>query len=94
MHRGEAMHRRSIYQMAEEMDLPAQAMGDWHLEITGGRQILLSGHKGIRSYSDTEICVEFRDCALRLQGRELGILSMTKTELLLRGTLDTVSLIR
>ena len=35
-----------------------------------------------------------RDCAVRLQGCGLGILSMSKSELLISGVLDSVSFIR
>ena len=83
-----------VYGAAEHMAFPAEVLGASLVEITGYRQILLSGHKGIRTYSQTEIIVDLRECAVRVQGSGLGIQSMTKTELLLRGTLDSGSFIR
>lgn len=83
-----------IYRAAEQMGLPSEVIGASQIEITGCRQILLCGHKGIRSYSPTEIIVELKDCAVRLVGCGLGILTMTKTELLLSGVLDSVSFLR
>ncbi len=80
-----------LYQAAEHLSLPSEVLGASRLEITGRRQLLLWGHKGIRVYSPSEMILDLRECALRVQGRELGIQTMTKTELLLRGTLESVS---
>lgn len=76
------------------MALPSEVIGASQIEITGYRQILLCGHKGIRQYGETEIIVDMLDCAVRLQGCGLGILSMSKSELLISGVLDSVSFIR
>ena len=86
--------KEPIYRAAEHMALPSEVIGASQIEITGYRQILLCGHKGIRQYGETEIIVYMRDCAVRLQGCGLGILSMSKTELLISGVLDSVSFIR
>ncbi len=64
------------------------------VEITGGRQILLTGQKGIRLYSSEEMIVDLADCAVRIQGTELGIVTMTGQELLIRGNLQLLEYIR
>ena len=86
--------KEPIYRAAEHMALPSEVIGASQIEITGYRQILLCGHKGTRQYGETEIIVDMRDCAVRLQGCGLGILSMSKSELLISGVLDSVSFIR
>ena len=86
--------KEPIYRAAEYMALPSEVLGASQIEITGCRQILLCGHKGIRLYSETEIIVDLIDCAVRLTGNNLGILTMTKQELLLSGNLDSVDFIR
>ena len=78
----------------EQMNLPSQVMGASLVEITGGRQILLSGQKGIRVYSSSEIIVDLPDCAVRLRGEYLGIVTMTAHELLIRGYLRELEYIR
>ena len=83
-----------LYRAAEQMALPGQVLGASQIEITGSRRVLLCGHKGIRYYSETEIIVDLRDCAVRLQGCSLGICTMTKNELLISGVLDSVCFIR
>ena len=86
--------KEPIYRAAEYMALPSEVLGASQIEITGCRQILLCGHKGIRLYGETEIIVDLIDCAVRVSGGDLGILTMTKQELLLSGRLDSVSFIR
>lgn len=86
--------KEPIYRAAESMALPSEVLGASLIEITGCRQILLCGHKGIRAYSDTEITVDLQDCAVCLAGNGLGILSMTKQELLLGGNLEHISFLR
>jgi sporulation protein YqfC len=77
-----------------QMNLPSEAFGASLIEITGQRQILICGQKGIRSYSQTEITVELSDCAVQLQGQDMGIVTMTGGELLVRGGLDAVRFLR
>jgi len=77
------LSRQTIYQMAGQMSLPGEAVGLPHIDILGSGQVLLSGHRGIRSYAPSEIIVEMKDCAVVLQGSDMGIVSMTGNELLL-----------
>ena len=86
--------REPIYRAAEYMALPSEVLGASQIEITGSRQVLLLGHKGIRLYSETEIRVDLTDCAVRVTGNSLGIQAMTKQELLISGVVDCVSFVR
>ncbi len=81
--------------MAELFDLPADLVaGLAHLELLGDRQLLLEGHGGILSYSDTQIDVSVGGAVLRLQGAGLALRSMTDRELRVRGRIDSVSFVR
>ena len=82
--------KQQLYKGVEYMGLPSEVLGASQIEITDCRQILLSGQKGIRCYSEKEIVVDLRDCAVSIQGKHLGIVTMTGQELLIRGVLDTV----
>lgn len=86
--------REPIYRAAEYMALPSEVLGASQIEITGSRQVLLLGHKGIRLYSETEILVDLTDCVVRVTGNSLGIQAMTKQELLISGVVDCVSFVR
>lgn len=83
-----------LYRAAEYMTLPSEVLGASQIEITGTRQILLCGHKGIRTYTETEIIVDLTDCAVIVSGSNLGIRSMTRDELMLSGELSGITLIR
>lgn len=78
----------------EQMSLPSEVIGASMIEITGTRQVLLCGQKGIRCYGEQEIIVDMPDCAVRISGTGLGIVTMTGSELLIRGKLDTVGFLR
>lgn len=86
--------KQQLYREAEAMGLPTEVMGASLMELTGDRQVLLHGKKAIRSYSDTQIVVELRECALEISGRNLTIVMMTGQELLLRGIIDGVRFLR
>ena len=43
--------KQQVQRGLEQMSLPSQVFGASMVEITGGRQILLTGQKGIRLYS-------------------------------------------
>ena len=86
--------KQRIYREAEELGLPTEVAGASLMELTGDRQLLLHGKKSIRSYSDTQIVVELGECAAEVSGRGLRIVMMTGQELLLRGTIDGIRLIR
>lgn len=86
--------KEHIYRAAEYLALPSEVLGASQIEITGCRQILLSGHKGIRLYSESEMIVDLTDCAVQITGTHLGILTMAKQELLISGILDSVAFIR
>ena len=78
----------------DQLSLPTDQFGTCHLELYGDRQILISGQRGIRTCLSTEMTVELSNGALKIQGRELQIVSMTARELLIRGTIDQVGFIR
>ena len=89
-----AVPKQQLQRGVERISLPSQVLGASMVEITGGRQILLTGQKGIRLYSREEMIVDLADCAVRIQGTDLGIVTMTGQELLIRGNLQVLEYIR
>jgi sporulation protein YqfC len=78
---------------AELMGLPVDVVaGLPHVELLGNRQIFLSNHKGITSYTDTEIDVNCGALYLRVTGRDLSLISMTGDELRIGGTITSLAL--
>lgn len=86
--------REQITAGLQQMNLPSQVLGDSFIEITGLGQVLLCGQRGIRSYSQEEIIVDMSECAVAVTGTELGIVTMTGRELLVRGGIHKVEFLR
>ena len=86
--------REKIASGMEQLSLPSEVIGASMIEITGTRQILLCGQKGIRTYGEHEIIVDMPDCAVQILGNNLGLITMTASELLIRGSLDSVGFLR
>lgn len=78
----------------DHMSLPTDILGTCHVELYGDRQILITGQRGIRTCLSTEMTVELSGGAIKVQGRELQIVSMTARELLIRGIIDQVGYLR
>ena len=86
--------KRQLLSELEQMSLPTQVMGASLVEVTGGRQVLLAGQKGIRVYSSEEILVDLVDCAVNILGDGMRIVTMTAQELLIRGVIRSVEWLR
>lgn len=80
--------------MAEQINIPSQVLGASRVEITGTHQILLIGHKGIRHYGDTEMIIDLDFSAVKLQGSNLHIKSMTRRELMICGNIISLGFIQ
>ncbi len=80
---------------AELLDLPMDVVaGLPSLELMGNRQLFLTRHKGILSYSDTAIDVNCGSLLVRVRGTELQLLSMTADEMRIGGVIEGIELSR
>ncbi len=86
--------KQQLYRGMDQLGLPSDVLGGSHISLQGDRQVLVSGQKGIRSYETHEILVELSSCALRIFGRELGLVTMTGSEVLIRGHIDGLEFVR
>ena len=81
--------------MAELFDLPADLVaGLSHIELLGDRQLLLEGHEGILSYSDTQIDVSAAAAVVRVRGSGLTLRSMTEREVRIHGKIEGIEFVR
>lgn len=78
----------------DQLSIPTEVFGTSHIEMYGDRQILITGHRGIRTCMTTEMAVELSAGALRIIGRDLQIITMAARELLIRGIIDQVVFLR
>ncbi len=63
-------------------------------EIAGSGRVLIENHKGIVQYSCNEILTKVCFGYLRICGKDLNVLQMTKEQLVIGGCIDAVQLIR
>lgn len=64
------------------------------VEVLGDRQLFLTRHRGILSYSDTQIDVNCGALLIRVQGEGLQLLSMSAGEMRIGGSIRTIELVR
>ena len=87
--------RDILTRTAELLDLPVDVVaGLPNLELLGNRQLFLSRHSGILSYSETAIDVNCGELLVRVRGRELQLLSMTGDEMRIGGVIEGIELSR
>ena len=91
------MGKRKLAQVGveavERLDLPPEvAAGMPQMELYGSRQLYMSGHRGVISYSTEEVAVSGGILTVRVIGRELQLAAMTEGELRLTGYIDRVEL--
>ena len=87
--------RDILAKTAELLDLPMDVVaGLPSMELLGNRQLFLSRHQGIMSYSDTAIDINCGKLLVRVRGTGLQLLSMTSDELRIGGVIEGVELSR
>lgn len=91
------MQKRKLSQVGleavERMDLPLEeAAGLPQMELYGNRQLYLSGHRGVISYSTEEVAVAGGRLTVRITGKNLQLAAMTEGELRLTGYITQVEL--
>lgn len=87
--------RDILTKTAELLDLPMDVVaGLPNLELLGNRQLFLSRHNGILSYSDTAIDVNCGNLLVRVRGTGLQLLSMTADEMRIGGVIEGIELTR
>ena len=87
--------RDILEKTAELLDVPVDIVaGLPNMELLGDRQLFLSGHQGILSYSDTRIDVNCGSLLVRVEGEKLQLVSMSADELRIGGKIDRLELSR
>ena len=85
-----AVRKRPV---TEFFNLPAELVpGVPKLTLSGGSEVLIENHGGLKSYSRDCVEVRGKDLTLQIRGEDLELTSMTKTWLTLRGIIVTIEL--
>ncbi|PKM72964.1 MAG: sporulation protein [Firmicutes bacterium HGW-Firmicutes-16] len=86
----DAVRRRPV---TEFFDLPAELVpGVPKLTLSGGSEVLIENHEGLKSYSRDLIEVRGRNMLMQIRGEDLELSAMTKTELVISGIIVAVEL--
>ena len=73
--------------------LPQELMpGVPRVTISGGYEVYVENHAGLISYSTECIEVRGRNAALRINGKDLQLATMTKANIITRGIIVSVEL--
>ena len=76
---------------AQRLELPEEALlGALKLTVTGGRQALVENHRGLLDYSEERILISAIKGKLAISGTGLSLAAMNKSELLVKGRIQSV----
>ena len=78
--------------IAEKLDLPPEAAGTPQILLSGGRQVTVEGHLGIRLYSPERIEVRTGQGCVRIDGRSLRVCFLSLGRLVIRGRIHSLTL--
>lgn len=82
-----------IQRAALGMELPGEPiLGIPLIELYGNTRVLIENHQGVTGYSACEIAVRTNSGIYCIHGNRLEIVSMTKHRLVIKGTIDSVTI--
>ena len=70
--------------------IPAQPI----IEIGGDTRVLVENHRGVQAYGPEESLMGVKVGRVRICGHNMVLTRMSREQLLIRGKIDTVSLLR
>jgi len=85
-----ALRKRPV---TELFDLPAEILPKVpRLTLSGGSEVLIENHGGLKNYSRDCIEVRGRTNLMQIHGEDLELVAMTKTDIVIRGIIVAVEL--
>ena len=86
---------RVLQWLADGADLPGEPIpGRGLVEISGDNRVLIENHFGVREYSRERIGIAMEFGLVSICGSSLELCRMTREQLVIRGRIDCVNLIR
>ena len=87
----EGMGERLINTISNNLDLPADTVSGYaHIEMSGNREIIIEGCKGVLEYSDRIIALNTGKLTVRLCGCDMTIISMQGSQAIIKGVITCV----
>ncbi len=82
-----------LARMTERLDLPAETLGrEPQVQLSGDRQVTVSGHRGIRLYTPERIEVRTKCLCVCVDGGGLRVARLTREHLVIRGAIRALRL--
>ena len=88
--RGNWMERLAAEMELAEEPVPGQPL----VEICGENRLLIENHRGVSRYGSEMICVRVAFGEIGIRGSDLTLGRMSRTQLLICGTIESVVLVR
>ncbi len=86
--------RNRLENIGEQFEAPAMALSGWaHMDISGNREAVVEGCKGILEYGDGVICLSLEGMTVRFCGDNLCIRSLKPEQAVITGTFVTISFV-
>ena len=80
-----------INSISRNLDLPADTVSGYaHIEISGNRELILEGCKGVLEYTDCIIAMNTGKLTVKLCGCDMTIVSMQGSQAVIRGIITSV----
>lgn len=95
MRRGKTKRRppgwRAAERIGEELDLPKIVMPDVaHIELSGNREAIIDGCKGVLDYDDQSIRLNTGRTIVRFTGSDLTMRALTLEQAVISGTILSI----
>ena len=86
---------RFLHMIAQGVDLPEEHLtAQPILELCGSTRVLIEHHGGVTEYGRERICVKVRFGEYCITGADLSLCRMVDQQLLIRGNIVSIELIR
>ena len=80
-----------INSISRNLDLPTDTVSGYaHIEMSGNREIIIEGCRGVLEYSDQRIALNTGKLTVRLCGCDMTILSMQGSQAVIKGVITCV----
>lgn len=82
---------RLLESIGRNIDLPEEALSGYVLvEISGNREAVVEGCRGVLGYSDTLISLNAGKLIIKISGCELTVVSMQNSQAVVRGVISGI----
>lgn len=89
--KSEKRAERLLESIGRNLDLPQEALAGYaYIEISGNREVIVEGCRGVLEYSDTVVSLNTGKLIVKITGCELTVVSMQNTQAIIRGVIAGV----